>query len=54
MVKLGLSLVTIIPFDTAVAEAGMKGIPLLDYNEKSPAVEEITKIKYYLKKNFTF
>jgi CO dehydrogenase maturation factor len=51
---LNLPVAAYIPLDPVVAEADMKGIPLLDYDEKSSVVEAIKGLKDYLKKQYTF
>ena len=54
MGQLNLPVAAYIPFDVAVAEADMKGIPLLDYDEISPVVEAIKGLKVYLRKEYAF
>jgi CO dehydrogenase maturation factor len=54
MKELDIPIAAYIPFDDAVAEADMKGISLLDYDEKSPAAEAIRGLKEYLQREYDF
>jgi CO dehydrogenase maturation factor len=44
MEELGVPVIAYIPYDKYVAEADMKGVPVIDYNEESEAVKTVMKI----------
>ena len=48
MKQLGLHVAAYIPYDSSVVEADMRGAALIDYDENSPAIKEITNLKNYL------
>jgi CO dehydrogenase maturation factor len=48
MGELGVPVVSIIPYDQAVADADMEGEPVIDYDEKAPAVQAVDELKRYL------
>ncbi len=48
MEAMGVPLVAYVPYDEAVGEADMKGIPSLDYDHDAPAVRAVAELKDYL------
>jgi CO dehydrogenase maturation factor len=48
MDELGVPVVSIIPYDQLVADADMEGVPVIDYDEKAPAVQAVDELKGYL------
>jgi len=48
MDAMGVPVVAIVPYDDAVGDADMKGIPTLDYDHDAPAVRAVTELKDYL------
>jgi CO dehydrogenase maturation factor len=48
MKELGVKIISTIPYDEAVAEADMYGIPTIDHIPDSKAVKEINQLKEYL------
>jgi CO dehydrogenase maturation factor len=48
MEAMGVPVVAIVPYDEAVGEADMKGVPTLDYDADSPAVQAVRELKDYL------
>lgn len=40
--------VAYVPYDDAVGEADMKGVPILDYNAEAPAIQAVAELKDYL------
>ncbi len=51
--KLGLSLLGLIPYDETVITAEYKGVPPIDYNSKSMAVKAIEEIKNKIIRNIS-
>ena len=51
--ELGIPVAAYVPFDERVAEADMRGVPILDYDAASPAAETIRDIKDYLKTKYS-
>ena len=52
METLGIPILTYIPYDENVADADMRGIPVLDYNDKTPAVRAVKDLESYLVERF--
>ena len=48
MSELGVPVLSIIPYDQAVADADMEGVPVIDYDEKAPAVQAVNGLMKYL------
>jgi CO dehydrogenase maturation factor len=48
MEAMGVPVIAIVPYDEAVGEADMKGVPTLDYDADSPAVQAVRELKDYL------
>jgi CO dehydrogenase maturation factor len=48
MDAMGVPVVAIVPYDAAVGEADMRGIPTLDYDAEAPAVQAVAELKDYL------
>lgn len=48
MDAMGVPVVAYMPYDDAVGEADMKGIPTLDYDADAPAVRAVAELKDYL------
>lgn len=48
MRELGVPVASYIPYDNSVAEADMKGVPAIDYQEDSPAIQAIKSLKAYV------
>jgi CO dehydrogenase maturation factor len=48
MKAMGVPVVAYVPYDDAVGEADMKGIPTLDYDAEAPAIRAVAELKDYL------
>lgn len=48
MDAMGVPVVAYVPYDDAVGEADMKGIPTIEYDSDSPAVHAVAELKDYL------
>ena len=48
MAELGVPVISIIPYDQIVADADMEGVPVIDYNVESPAVQAVKELEEYL------
>lgn len=48
MKKQGVPVITVVPYDNRVAEADMKGIPVIDLNAETEAVKAVSEIKKFL------
>ena len=48
MEELGVPVISIIPYDQAVADADMEGIPTIDYAPEAPAVKAVEELEKYL------
>jgi len=45
MEEMGVPVLTHIPFDEAVGEADMLGVPAIDHNPESPAVKAVEQLR---------
>jgi CO dehydrogenase maturation factor len=52
MENLGIPVLSYIPYDVNVADADMRGIPVIDYDESSPAVMAVKELEGYLLDKF--
>ncbi len=52
MEQFRIPVVSYIPYDINVADADMKGVPTIDYNRESPAVQAVNDLKKYLVERF--
>ena len=52
MESLGIPILTYIPYDDNVADADMRGIPVLDYNANAPAVRAVKDLELFLLERF--
>ncbi len=50
--ELGIPVVAYVPLDEKVAEADMRGVPILDYDSATPAAEAIRSLKEFLKREY--
>ena len=48
MEAMEVPVVAIVPYDEAVGEADMKGVPTLDYDADASAIEAVKELKDYL------
>jgi CO dehydrogenase nickel-insertion accessory protein CooC1 len=48
MKKQGVPVIADVPYDNRVAEADMKGIPVIDLNAETEAVKTVIEIKKFL------
>jgi len=54
MKSLGISVAVYIPYDPAILEADMKGVPPLDYDSSSSAIKAVSELKEELRKRHAF
>ena len=52
MGELNVPVISIIPYDQAVADADMEGVPTIDYDPKTPAVKAVKELEKYLIERF--
>ena len=52
MGELNVPVISIIPYDQAVADADMEGVPTIDYNPETPAVKAVKELEKYLIERF--
>ena len=52
MKELGVEVISIIPYDQSVADADMEGVPTIDYDPDSSAVDAVKELEKYLLERF--
>ncbi|TRO55876.1 cobalamin biosynthesis protein CobN [Candidatus Bathyarchaeota archaeon] len=52
MGELNVPVISIIPYDQAVADADMEGVPTIDYDPETPAVKAVRELEKYLIERF--
>jgi len=52
MGELNVPVISIIPYDQAVADADMEGVPTIDYDPETPAVKAVKELEKYLIERF--